>query len=370
MKSMEKYMKMLRLEPYRDRTEIPVFPMLVATYGALGDVSQKDIMNSQEKWLESVENTIKKIGRPDVSMAICPADTVFSMSLPVRLPGRELADDALYQFVEKPYFEDEQEYANIMKMGWQNWYGNYMMNIQVPPFTSPAQLGQRFGLLGERVGKVIGFMMSKGIVPCFEAACMPIYDMLSMIRSMADFTCDFYEDPGPIMDIIRTFQPAEDENNIRMMKANHGTRIAIFAMRSSASFVSPDMFREYIWPELKASILRYHEAGLTSVIHADGNWLPMLPSFTELPKGCCHIELDGTTDIFKAYEILQGSQSIRGDVPSTLFAFGTPEEVSQYCEKLIQMGMRGGFMLSSGCEVPLNAKVECVKAMMDSVRTA
>jgi uroporphyrinogen-III decarboxylase len=32
------------------------------------------------------------------------------------------------------------------------------------------------------------------------------------------------------------------------------------------------------------------------------------------------------------------------------------------------MGMQGGFMLGSGCEVPLNARPENVKAMIDSLR--
>ena len=368
MTSMEKYMKMISLEPYNDRSEMPVFPMMMATFGAVGDVLQKDIVSSKDKWLESIDNTIAKIGKPDVCMATCPDDTIFAMGLPARIPGRELGDNSLYQFVETIYFDDPSEYERIKEMGWQAWFAQYLMDIQKPKLTSPAQLGERYALMGKRVGEVIGYIYSRGMVPCFESATMPIYDMLSMIRSMAEFTCDMYEDPGPIMDIIHTGQPIDDENSIRMMKANNGKRFGIFAMRSSSTFASPSLFEEYIWPEMKASILRFHEAGIISVVHADGNWLPMLEYFTQLPKGCCHIELDGSTDIFKAYDILQGSQSIRGDVPSTLFAYGTPDEVSEYCEKLINMGMKGGFMLSSGCEVPLNAKVECVKAMMDSVR--
>ena len=51
-----------------------------------------------------------------------------------------------------------------------------------------------------------------------------------------------------------------------------------------------------------------------------------------------------------------------------MLAYGTPDEVAAYSEKLVQMGMKGGFMLSSGCEVPLNAKPENVKAMMDVLR--
>ena len=119
---------------------------------------------------------------------------------------------------------------------------------------------------------------------------------------------------------------------------------------------------------MKKTILRFHEAGFISVLHADGNWLPMVPYFTQLPKGCLHLELDGDTNIEEAYGILKGCQTIRGDVPATLFAFGTPDEVATYSEKLVQMGMGGGFMLSSGCEVPLNAKEENVKAFMDVLK--
>ena len=51
-----------------------------------------------------------------------------------------------------------------------------------------------------------------------------------------------------------------------------------------------------------------------------------------------------------------------------MFAYQTPDDIRAYCEKLIEMGMDGGFMLGSGCEVPLNAKPENIKAMIDAVR--
>ena len=367
MTSMQRYQKMLSLKPYQSRDEMPVFPMMLATFGALGGVSQKDICTSADKWIEAIDNTIKKVGKPDVCMPICPGDTIFAMGLPSRLPGRELDDNALYQFVEKPYFEPD-EYAVIYQMGWNAWYGKYLMEIQKPPLTDPAQLGGRYAQLGQNAAKTIGYIFSQGMVPDFDTATAPIFDSLSMIRSMADFVCDMYDDPGPIMDIIRRDQPILDEQTIQMCLANHGTRVASFAMRSSCTFISPDMFEEYVWPILKTSIETYAKAGITYVLHADANWLPMLPYFTQLPKGCCHIELDGATDIVKAYDILQGSQSIRGDVPSTLLAYKDPSDVAEYCEKLVQMGMKGGFMLGSGCEVPLNAKPENVKAMIDVLR--
>ncbi|MCF0141787.1 MAG: hypothetical protein HUJ75_00250 [Parasporobacterium sp.] len=368
MNSFEKYGKMLSLTPYADRRDIPVFPMCLASYGSLGGVTQAETMKSPQHWLQAVENTWAKIGTPDVSMAMNPLDTTFIMGLPVRLPGRELPEDALYQFVETPYFDDASEYDKILQMGYTPWYMQYLCSIQNPPFTSPDQLGQRFGMLGANMGVTIPFLIQHGVVPCFETACAPIFDQLSMIRSMQEFTFDLYDEGDKIKAIIEKFQAADVENTIGQAKATGVQKIGIFAMRSSSTFVSPALFEEFAWPALKGMIEAFHAAGFVSVLHADANWLPMMKYFTELPKGSVHIELDGDTDIFETYEILKGWQSIRGDVPATMFAYGTPDQVSEYCEKLIQMGMQGGFMLSSGCEVPMNAKVECVKAMMDSVR--
>ena len=368
MNSMEKYMKMMSLTPYADRKEMPVFPMMIVTYGAIAGISQRETIENPAKWLEAMEKTFAITGRPDVVMPMCPGDTIFVMGLPARIPGKELGDNELYQFVETPFFDDPDEYQKILQMGWQNWQGMYMCRIQNPPFEKPEQLGARYGLMGANLGMTMGHIYSHGMVPDFDSATAPIFDTLSMARSMEEFIYDLYDDPGPIMDIINKFQPAADEATIGMLKANNGTRVGCFAMRSCATFLTPAMFEEYAWPGLKGMIERFHAAGITLVLHADADWTPMLPYFTQVPKGSVHIELDGMTDIEKAYEILGGYRSIRGDVPATMMCYGTPDEVSQYCDKLINMGMKGGFMLGSGCEIPMNAKPENIKAMIDAVR--
>jgi len=369
MTSMERYQKMLSLAPYASRDEMLVFPMMLASYGRLGGFLQKDIIESADKWIDAIKNTFDRIGKPDVSMPVCPGDTVLTMGLPSRLPGRELGDDELYQFVETPYFDDPAEYQRILEIGWSAWSSEHMMHIQNPPAADPAALGARFTQLRINAGKTMSFLYSQGVVPDFDTAYAPIFDSLSLTRSMMEFTCDVFDNPGPIVDIMRRFQPGQDEGVIAQLKAHNGTRVASFAMRSSATFVSVPVFEEIVWPIMKASILRFHEAGILYVLHADADWGPMMKYFTELPKGSVHVELDGMTPIGEAYETLCGWQSLRGDVPSAMLAYGSVDEVNTYCEKLIQMGMRGGFMLGSGCEVPMNAKPENVKAMIDALRS-
>lgn len=368
MNSFEKLERTLALVPPKDRTEIPVFPHIITWAGTVSGISQADIIADCGKWLQAMEKTFETVGVPDVSMPQSPQNVIFTMGLPARVPGIDLGENELYQFKESPQFEVE-EYETILKMGWGNWYMKYLMSIQKPPIVSFEELGTVFGSIGQEGAQIGQFMGQRGIPTIFHSALFPIFDMLSMIRSMGEFALDLYDDPAVIMDIINKFQPEEDAKNIELMKQIHGTRIGNYAMRSSASFISPSMFEEYVWPALRKSILTYWEAGIMTVLHADGNWLPMLKYFTELPKGSVQFELDGTTDIFAAYDIVGGWHSMRGDVPASMLTFDKPDDVRQYCETLIdKIGMKGGFILGSGCEVPMNANVECVKAMIDSVR--
>lgn len=369
MNSFEKYGKMLSLEPYKDRSEIPVFPHMITTIAPLAGYTQAEVYDDYDKFLNGIDKAVEVVGTFDVSCCLTPSDTVFSEALKSRRPGYELDENACFQFIETPCFDDpETEYPKIMQMGWGAWFAQHMMSVQNPPMTDPAQLAARWQQFGANAAKGAQFVAQRGMVPWFENATMPIFDMLWLVRSMEEFIMDLYEDPGPIMDIVNKFQPEEDERIIATMKQMGMTRVATFPMRCSATFMSPEMFEEYPWPALRDHIKRFADAGFTTIIHADGNWLPMLPYFNELPKGSCHFELDGATDIEAAYEIIHGHHSMRGDVPATMLAFGTVDEVNEYCEKLVTMGMGGGFMLSSGCEVPPNAKLENLKAFVNFLK--
>jgi uroporphyrinogen-III decarboxylase len=57
---------------------------------------------------------------------------------------------------------------------------------------------------------------------------------------------------------------------------------------------------------------------------------------------------------------------ISGDVSAALLSLGTPEDVEEYCRRLIdKVGRGGGFILTTGCECPVDAKFENVKKIID-----
>ena len=55
---------------------------------------------------------------------------------------------------------------------------------------------------------------------------------------------------------------------------------------------------------------------------------------------------------------------------SVRYRGAAPEEVESYCKKLIDVvGEGGGFILSSGCTVPVDCKIENLKAMVDTAKS-
>ena len=67
----------------------------------------------------------------------------------------------------------------------------------------------------------------------------------------------------------------------------------------------------------------------------------------------------------KAKEVLGNHMCIRGNVPSSILQMGTPEEVKEYCRKLIDVvGKNGGLIVSPGSSIDL-AKPENIKVMID-----
>ena len=106
------------------------------------------------------------------------------------------------------------------------------------------------------------------------------------------------------------------------------------------------------------------DADLIALLHLDSDWTRELEIFKELPRAKCIMALDGETDIFKAKEILGDHMCIMGDVPASMLFLEEPEEIYAYCTRLIRQLGPQGFILQSGCDIPANAKLENVQAMV------
>ena len=368
---MDSFEKLDRAIALRSTPEIPVYPHIVTFAGRCAGITQEQLFSSNKAWLAAYDKTIEKIGRPDVVFPFNPRDTAYVESMKVRLPGRDLGPDEPFQFVEEEIMQAS-DYDVILEKGWNAWNYDFMKKVQTPPWRGPfstARVLLNFIKVGINTGKNQKHWTAKGIPMMFQVGVAPPFDVFSLSRSLRPFYRDLFSMPEKVKKAVEVGTDAMIKLGIVNSKRAKGTRVAVFAMRSSASFLSPKWFDEISFPSIKRMVEAYHAAGLTSILHCDGNWDIMLPRFKDLPRASCVVELDGSTDIRKAREVLDGHLCLKGDVNAPLFSIADKSEVEDYCRKLIDfMGRDGGFILGSGCEVPFTAKVENVAAMISAAR--
>ena len=138
------------------------------------------------------------------------------------------------------------------------------------------------------------------------------------------------------------------------------------AHRVSDEFMSQKQFEEFVWPYWKRCIDTTLNLGYDTVwMFFEGRRDKQLEYFTDFPKGSLLILFE-QTDIFRAKEILGDRVCIMGNVPLALLQVGSPQDVEEYCKKLIKVcGKGGGFILANGGGI-YDAKPENMKAMVDS----
>jgi len=184
-------------------------------------------------------------------------------------------------------------------------------------------------------------------------------------RSLISFTMDLHRIPDKVQ---AAMDAVVDEFIAEAIGATRLTGIpgVMLILERGGGFYYPlKIFERFEFPYMKKMVEAFAAKGLLTVLHFDQDWTINLPYLRELPKKMCICELDSTTDIFKAKKILKNHMCVMGDVPASLSSIGTPEEMEGYCRKLIDIVGKGtGFILSSGCTVPADAKFENFKTMI------
>lgn len=350
--------------------ETPVAPLLIHYTAKLAGVKQAEIFGSVGAWRKAVDRAADRIPL-DMGFAIWPTDIPFSEGMKHRLPGRELGDDEMFQILEDEVMTPA-DYDLLLEQGYNRWFMDYMVKIQ--PELPPGRLSRvrttaHFMRLGWRTRGNAKRLARRGIVPAFYGAGYPPFDFFSLARTFAKFSEDLYDIPDLVAKACDASVEPIIATILQPLMMSRGKRVCIYPMRCSATFISPRMFQERALKHLVQMAEAFTSRGLTPLLHCDANWTPMLPYFRELPQGSCILELDQDTDIYSAKEILGDWMCIRGNVSPSLLAFGEVGEVEAECERLIrEVGHGGGFILGSGCEVPLNAKVENIEAMLRVAR--
>lgn len=168
--------------------------------------------------------------------------------------------------------------------------------------------------------------------------------------------------------IRQALEPAT-ESTVRFAAAavKYGSDIIVVADPiASTTVISPRMFKEFAYPSLCQVVERVLEVGGIPSLHICGKTESILEEMTR--TGSKILELDHSVDLAVAKANIGTRVCIQGNLnPTGVLLTGDSKDVEAESRICIEKASKhGGFILSSGCEVPLRASLQNIKAMVSA----
>ncbi|MBN1322202.1 MAG: uroporphyrinogen-III decarboxylase [Thermoleophilia bacterium] len=367
----ERIQAAIELRPVDRVPVIPKFDLFPFRY--LG-MKLADVVRDADLFQEAVERTNDEMGGGDaiyIGTQVVNELGFAGMGTAAKLPGIQLGEDEIWQMDEQEVMREE-DYDLVKEEGW----GVYLKAVYprlgygVPVEELPARMQQ----IADRQIKDLLRWEKRGIPVYVGPGIFPAFEILTYTRSLKTTLVDIRRRPEKVLDAVAVIAEEQIEGarahaaKIRE-STEHGTIAGVIGA-TRASFLRPEQFERFFWQFLKEAVDVLIELGVTPNLHFDGDWTRYLEYLLELPKGKVVLDLDGSTDIFKAKQILRGHMCIMGDVPASLLSLGSRDDVVAYCKNLIDVvAQDNGFILSSGCSVPIDARPENVRALIETAKS-
>ncbi len=229
------------------------------------------------------------------------------------------------------------------------------------------EIGQELSKWRSRIDSFGDEIVKLGFPRFYPGTAQAPFDTISdFLRGMHGTMLDMYRQPEKLLQVCEKILKDRLERGIPAVEGDSDSPRLVFMglHRGSDGFMSLKQFETFYWPTLKKVTLAVIEAGLIPCLFCEGDWTARLEYLLELPQGKCVARLD-LTDIFKAKRVLREHTCIMGNVPASLLQTGTPQDVKEYCKKIIDfVGEGGGFILSAGSSID-KARPENLKTMVD-----
>ncbi len=316
-------------------------------------------------------------------------------------PGHGLPMSAKgVQFVEGEYMKGD-EYDALIRNPSDFWMRVYMPRvfgalepfkalvpwtdfIELPamklmPFTRPDVQGALQALidagreLSKWIARVRGFS-DLAIASGFPSAtggafCKAPFDTLGdTLRGTKGIMMDMYRQPDKLLEAMEVMADLSIDSVISSLNASKGLRVIFPLHKGADGWMSDKQFETFYWPQLRRVITALVREGIFVVLFAEGSFNTRLESVNEFKKGAVSWLFD-RTDMAKAKKILGDRCCIMGNVPASLMVTAGPEDVREYCRRLIEVcGPGGGYIVSPGIIGIDEARLENIKAMVDAVK--
>jgi len=208
-----------------------------------------------------------------------------------------------------------------------------------------------------------------------KAIILHLNDVLSIPSRMMPydtFMIKVFEEPQTIKALVKM----SVDINLEMAKeaVKRGVKIVFtgddYAYKAGP-IMSPGLFREIFYPELKRVVTGYKELGLLIIKHTDGNIMPLMDMIIDSGFDCLDpIDPVAGMDLNRMKLEYGNTICLKGNVDcSTTLSFKGVEETIQETKRCLEIGMPGGgYILSSSNSIHSAVKPANYLAMLDTLK--
>ncbi len=298
-------------------------------------------------------------------------------------PGVELSPQVGFQYLEPPEekaFMLPEEYDLLIKDP-----TGYLFNVWLPrvshdivPPGEPVTFRHNLALLKGGMAMLDYFtalggqnqaLKERGVVPAICGILKAPLDILAdKLRGYYGLARDLMERPEKVQKACEALMPHLFKVALLSADPEKQLPVTMWMHRSCVPLISMNHFQNIYWPTTKPILEALWKEGHQVLMYAEGNWDAHLETFRELPAGSIIYHVD-RGDIFKARGLLKDRFALSGGIPNDLLAFGTPQEVREYCKKVIEgVAREGGYIMDAGAIIQNDAQIENVQAMTEATR--
>lgn len=312
-------------------------------------------------------------------------------------PGHGIPEDVGIQFNEQEYMKEDEYDALIRDPSdyWLRMHLPRMMGALVPfrtlsPLVHIIEMGSVVGNVSryaqpdvqaaleklvhagkeaikwqQKIGEANRKLDEAGFPATSSGFTLAPFDAIGdTLRGTRGIMRDIYRQPQKLLEAMERMTPILIDMGASAARLGGCPIVTMPLHKGADGFMSAAQFRTFYWPTLRKVILGLIDQGLLVRLFAEGSYNSRLDMVGDLPMGRVIWHFD-YTDMTRAKEVLGGAACLQGNVPVALIHTGVPEQVEDYCRKLIETaGRGGGFILATGAGVGAGGKAENIRAMI------
>lgn len=182
------------------------------------------------------------------------------------------------------------------------------------------------------------------------------------LRGAERLIFDTFDDPGFVHELMDLCS----RTSIRFAESISaiGVGLGYSEAPCSCSLISPQIYREFVFPYHKRIVDHLKEQKIGVGLHVCGYADPILEDV--VATGVSNVSIDALTDFSAGVEACRGRAVLIGNVATDLFVSGTREDMAKAIKHCIDNAPDdSGFVLAPGCEVPAIAPPEKIEWFME-----